>query len=161
MFDPYPDPEGSSLMSNEATVEGAIRESLDFDPRIPDPGAIAVAVMDGVATLRGTLGRFSQRRAAVSDARKVDGVYEVDDQLDVRLMIDERREDADIRGAALQVLMWDSEVPADLIDVKVKDGWLTLTGRVSYQFESDAAYKAVADLFGVIDLTNEIKVVNP
>jgi osmotically-inducible protein OsmY len=148
-------------MSNEATVEGAIRESLECDPRIPDPGAVAVAVFDGTATLRGTLGSFSQRRAAVRDAGKIEGVVDVDDQIDVRLLIDEQREDADIRGAALQALMWDSEVPADLIDVKVDEGWVTLTGRVSYQFESDAAYEDVADLFGVIDVTNEIKVVNP
>jgi hypothetical protein len=37
-------------------------------------------------------------------------------------------------------------VPADLIDVKVADGWVTLTGDVSYQFESDAAFEdAVRD----------------
>jgi osmotically-inducible protein OsmY len=148
-------------MSNEATLEGAIRESLDFDPRVPDPDAVAVAVVDGIATLRGTLGSFSQRRAAVGDARKIDGIYDVDDQLDVRLLNDDRREDADLRGAALQILMWDSEVPSDLIDVKVSYGWVTLTGQVSYQFESDAAYQDVADLVGVVDLTNEIKVVNP
>jgi hypothetical protein len=74
-------------------------------------------VVDGIATLRGTLGRFSQRRAAVGDARKINGIYDVHDQLDVRLLNDDRREDADLRGAALQILMWDSEVPADLIDV--------------------------------------------
>jgi hypothetical protein len=43
----------------------------------------------------------------------------------------------------------------------VNYGWVTLTGQVSYQFESDAAYEDVADLVGVVDLTNEIKVVNP
>jgi len=55
--------------------------------------------------------------------------------------------------------MWDVEVPSDLIDVKVKDGWVTLTGEVGYQFESDAAFDDVASLFGVVGITNEIKVV--
>ena len=36
-----------------------------------------------------------------------------------------------------------------------------MTGEVSYQFQSDAAYDDVADVFGVIGITNEIRVVNP
>lgn len=148
-------------MPTDSTIEHAVRESLDFDPRLPEPAQVAVAVETGTAVIRGTVGSLSQRRAAVSDARKVDGVDDVDDQIDVRLLDDDRREDADIRGIALQLLMWDTEVPADLIDVKVKDGRVTLTGEVSYQFESDAAYDDVADLIGVFGVTNEIAVVNP
>jgi osmotically-inducible protein OsmY len=145
----------------ETTIEDAIRESLNFDPRIPDPSQVAVAVETGTAIMRGTVGSLSQRRAAVRDARDVDGVDDVDDQIDVRLMDDDHRADADIRGVALQILMWDTQVPADLIDAKVKDGWVTLTGEVSYQFESDAAYDGVVDLIGVVGVTNEIAVVNP
>jgi osmotically-inducible protein OsmY len=54
--------------------------------------------------------------------------------------------------------MWDSNVPADLVDVDVRDGWVTLTGEVSHQFESDAAYDDIASLHGVLGITNEIKV---
>jgi hypothetical protein len=36
-----------------------------------------------------------------------------------------------------------------------------LTGEVSYQFQTDAAYNDVADVFGVIGITNDIRVVNP
>ncbi len=57
--------------------------------------------------------------------------------------------------------MWDAEVPAPVIDVRVKDGWVTLKGEVSYQFESDAAYDDVAGLLGVVGVTNEINVVTP
>jgi osmotically-inducible protein OsmY len=45
----------------------------------------------------------------------------------------------EIRGAGLQNLIWDAEVPSDSIDVKVQDGWATLKGDVSFQFQSDAA----------------------
>jgi hypothetical protein len=57
-----------------------------------------------------------------------------------------KREDDEIRGTALQFLTWDVEVPSDSIDVKVQDGWVTLKGDVSYQFESDAAYDDVASM---------------
>ena len=75
-------------MPTDTTTEDRIRESLDCDPRIPDPEQVAVAVEGGTATLRGTAGSFSQRRAAGGDARAVEGVDSVDDQIDVRLMYD-------------------------------------------------------------------------
>ncbi|HEY2319186.1 MAG TPA: BON domain-containing protein [Solirubrobacteraceae bacterium] len=147
-------------MSTATPIEDAIRESLSLDPRISDPEQVAVSFEDGTAILRGTLGSFSQRRAVVSDTRKVEDVNDVDDQLQVRLLNDDRRDDADLRGIALQMLVWDREVPSDLVDVKVSDGWVTLTGEVGYQFESDAAYDDVAGLLGVVGITNEIVVVN-
>jgi osmotically-inducible protein OsmY len=144
-----------------AGIEDAVRDSLVLDPRLPDPEQVAVSADGDTVTLRGTVGSFSQRRAATDDAYDIDGVDYVEDELKVRLLTESRREDADIRGMALQILMWDSQVPADLIDVKVEDGWVTLTGDVSYQFESDAAFEDVADMLGVVGVTNNIRVTTP
>ena len=148
-------------MLTNTPLEDEVITSLDLDPRIPDSLEIAVSAGDGTVALRGSVESFRQRRAAVEDARKVDGVYEVDDQLKVSLLGPDRREDDEIRGAALQVLIWDIEVPSDSVDVKVTDGWITLKGDVSYQFQSDAAYDDVASLYGVYGITNEIRVTNP
>jgi BON domain len=142
-------------VSNNATVERAVRDSLNHDPRISDPSEVAVTALDGAVILRSTVGSVSQRRAAGSDARGVEGV---DNQLEVRLLERGRRTGADIPAMALQLLMWDSEVPGDLVDVNVRDGWATLTGEITHQFESDAAYDGIAGLDGVIGITNEIKV---
>jgi osmotically-inducible protein OsmY len=142
-------------------LEDEVIASLDLDPRIPDSIEIAVSADGGIVTLRGSVESFRQRRAAAQDARNVEGVYEVDDQLKVSLLGSDRREDDEIRGAALQILIWDAEVPSDLVDVKVQDGWVTLKGDVGYQFESDAAYDDVASLYGVYGITNEIRVTNP
>jgi osmotically-inducible protein OsmY len=150
-----------SKMLTSTVLEDEIRSSLVDDPRIPDPSDIAIAADDGVVTLRGTVGSFRQRRAAVADARAVDQDYDVRDELNVRLLDDWTREDAEIRGIALQILMWDIEVPAEAIDVKVSEGWVTLKGTVTYQFESDAAFEDIAGLYGVFGITNEIKVVSP
>ena len=145
-------------MLTNTTLEDAVTDRLGLDPRIPDATEIAVSADAGTVTLRGTVERFSQRRAAVQDVRQIDDVYEVDDQLKVNLIGADRREDDEIRGVALQALIWDTEVPSDLVDVKVEDGWITLKGDVGFQFQSDAAYDDVASLFGVYGVTNEIKV---
>ena len=148
-------------MLTDTPLADAVIASLETDPRIPDSLEIAVAANDGIVTLRGTVESFSQRRAAAQDAKLIDGTYDVDNQLKINLIGANRRDDDEIRGAALQNLVWDVDVPSDFVDVKVSDGWVTLTGDVSYQFESDAAYDDVASLYGVLGVTNEIIVSNP
>ena len=145
-------------MFTDTPLSDAVIAKLALDPRIPDSLEIAVAEDDGIVTLRGAVESFSQRRAAAQDAKNVDGVYDLDNQLEVSLTGADRREDDEIRGAALQNLIWDVDVPSDLIEVKVNDGWVTLKGDVSYQFQSDAAYDDVAGLYGVLGVTNEIAV---
>jgi osmotically-inducible protein OsmY len=145
-------------MFTDTPLADAVIANLDLDPRIPDSLEIAVAEDDGIVTLRGTVESFSQRRAAAQDAKNVDGVYDLDNQLKVSLTGADRREDDEIRGAALQNLIWDVDVPSDFVDIKVNDGWVTLKGDVSYQFQSDAAYDDVASLYGVLGITNEITV---
>jgi osmotically-inducible protein OsmY len=148
-------------MLTDTPLADAVIATIEGDPRIPDSLEIAVAANDGIVTLRGTVESFSQRRAAAQDAKLIDGTYDVDNQLKINLIGANRRDDAEIRGAALQNLVWDVEVPSDFVDVKVSDGWVTLKGDVSYQFESDAAYDDVASLYGVLGVTNEITVSNP
>jgi osmotically-inducible protein OsmY len=148
-------------VATRASIETEVLEALRADPRLPHPEEIAVAVDEDAVTLRGTVGSFIQRRGAIRDARGVDGVRYVYDELSVRLLDAAQRSDAELRGMALQAIAWDAEAPAEQIDVKVTDGWVTLRGVVSWRFESEAAYEDVANLFGVIGITNEIRVINP
>ena len=145
-------------MLTDNSLEDAVINTLKLDPRLPDSNDIAVSADDELVVLRGSVESFGQRRAAAEDARNVDGVYDVDNQLKVNLLDADRREDDEIRGVALQALIWDTEVPSDTIDVKVQEGWITLKGDVAFQFQSDAAYDDVATLYGVYGVTNEIKV---
>ena len=148
-------------MFKNSPLEDDVIARLEADPRIADSAEIAVAGDGAVVTLRGSVERFSERRAAEHDARGVRGVYEVINHLKVNLLGADRREDDEIRGAALQNLTWDAEVPSDSVDVRVQDGWVTLKGDVSFQFQSDAAYDDVSRLYGVAGVTNEIKVTTP
>ena len=145
-------------LTNDRVIDD-VRAELASDPRLPAPGEIAVESFGDTVTLRGTVGSFAQRRAAVADARRTRGVLDVYDELDLRVLDRDRREDAEIRGAALQRLSWDSEIPADYLDVHVEDGWITLKGDVDYQFQSDLAFDDVTALYGVTGVTNEIKVI--
>src|SRR3954454_406355 len=117
-----------------------VRAEIASDPRIPYADEIAVSAYGDEVTLRGTVGSFAQQQEAVADARRTRGVVDVLDELQVRILDRDRREDAEIRGAALQRLAWDSKIPGDYLEVGVKDGWVTLKGEVASQFQSDMAF---------------------
>ena len=146
-------------MFKSSPLERGVIARLEDDPRI-DPAEIAVVGDGAIITLRGTVKRFSQRRAAEYDALSVDGVSEVINHLKVTPAETDRRQDDEIRGAALNHLMWDADVPSGAIDVTVDGGRVTLRGDVSFQFECDAAYEDVLRLYGVVAVTNEITVTN-
>jgi len=148
-----------TMTMTDDNIESAVRAELQGDPRLPYVSEIAVEAYGGAVTLRGTVGSFAQQRAAVADARRTRGVFDIFDELEVRLLNEDRREDAEIRGAALQRLMWDPEIHGEDIDVAVKDGWVTLKGEVNRQYQSDNAFNHVASLYGVTGVTNDIEVV--
>ena len=80
-------------MFKNSQLENDVITRLENDPRIQDSADIAVASDGGTVTLRGTVERFSQRRAAERDARAVDGVDAVINHLKVNQPGADRLED--------------------------------------------------------------------
>jgi osmotically-inducible protein OsmY len=144
-------------MSENQFITDEIRATLERDERLPHPAEVAVSERHGTVTLRGSVGSFHQRRAAVRIARSATGVVAVEDELWVDPR--DRWRDNEIRGAALQALMASTDVPAERVDVIAENGWLTLKGEVKHQYESSAAFETVRRLSGVGGITNEIKVI--
>jgi osmotically-inducible protein OsmY len=142
----------------DVQLADAVRSALEQNPRISNPRDVAISVVHGAVTLRGTVPTFKQRRIAVEAVKNIKGVTFVADELRVRLLGDDRPDD-ELRGAALQALICDPNVPADSVDVEITDRWVTLKGEVKHQSESDAAFDDVARLEGVGGVTNEIRVV--
>ena len=134
-----------------------VEEELDWDPKV-DSSAVAVSAAGGVITLRGTVGAYTEKCDAKWDALRVQGVVQVDDELEVALLDEYRRDDADLRGAVLQALALNSLVPST-IDAKVEDGWVTLTGTASSQFQRAEAEHATIRIRGVCGITNDVQLV--
>ena len=143
-------------MSN-AELESNVADELYWDPKV-DSAAIAVSAQDGAVTLRGTVGTFREKREAQQDAEKVHGVKKVDNELEVRVLDEDRREDADLRGAVLQALLLDSLVPST-IDANVDNGSVTLTGKANWQYERKEAEFIASNILGVVDVDNKIELV--
>ena len=132
-----------------------VHNALDWEPSI-DATAIGVTVNDGVVTLRGDVASYSEKHAAERVALHVYGVKAVANDLNVRLISSYQRNDSDIAKAAVTALKWNTLLPADRLGVAVTDGWVTLTGTVDWQYQRDAAARAMRDLTGVKGVTNSI-----
>jgi osmotically-inducible protein OsmY len=145
-------------MPQDFELEDNVKAALARDPRVDHDQAVAVFASAGAVTLRGTVETVKQRHAAVEDAHAVTGVDVVYDELNLRPLPHDPRDD-EIRGKALQLLTRDPRVHETTVDVEVDGGWLTLKGEVRHQHESDAAFEDVAQLEEVGGITNAIKVV--
>jgi osmotically-inducible protein OsmY len=133
----------------------AVNEELLWDPRVDPVEIAAEADYNGHVTLRGTVGSFRQKHEARRAAERVVGVTKVKNDLRIQILDVDRQVDSAVRGAVLQVLMLDSLVPST-IDAKVKDGFVTLTGSASWQFERDEAEMVAMNVIGVTGLEDEV-----
>jgi osmotically-inducible protein OsmY len=140
-------------MNDQELVANVIDE-LFWDPKV-NSEAIAVSADGGVVTVRGTVGSFLEKREVRKAAERVWGVVSVTNELEVELMGDQRREDADLRGDVLQALMLDSLVPTT-VDAWVDHGFVGLTGTVDWQYQRDEAEFVAGNGIGVVGLENDI-----
>jgi osmotically-inducible protein OsmY len=141
-------------MSFDTDLTADVSDELFWDPKL-DSAAIAVSAADGTITMRGTVGSLREKREAKKAAERVFGVISVDNQLQVRLMNDDKRADSELRGDVLQALMLDSIVPKT-VDAKVDDGFVTLTGTANWQYERDEAEFVASNIVGALDVIDEI-----
>jgi osmotically-inducible protein OsmY len=134
-----------------------VESALDWEPSL-DARDIGVAVHEGVVTLRGDVSSYAQKVAAERVALRIYGVKAVANDLTVHVPNQFARTDTEIAQAAIAALNWNTMVAKDRVTVTVTDGWLTLKGTVDWQYQKEAAVKAVRNLAGVKGVTNEIAV---
>ena len=144
-------------MKTDLQLQKDVLDELAFEPSI-DHRHIGVAVDCGVVTLSGHATSFAEKMGAEHAARRVAGVKALAIELDVKLPSDSRRSDAEIAKSVENTLMWTSSVPINFINIMVENGWVTLSGDVDWQYQSNAAADAVRPLLGVTGLTNLIQV---
>jgi osmotically-inducible protein OsmY len=147
---------GRSPMSDK-TLRQSIIDELDFEPSI-DAASIGVAVDEGIVTLTGHVGSYVERLAAEKAVRKVRGVRAVVEEIQVRFPSGPVPRDEDIARQAVQLLDWNGLVPPDVIQVGVKDGWVTLTGSVHWQYQRSEAEAGLRRLPGIKGINNLIEI---
>jgi osmotically-inducible protein OsmY len=143
------------IMLQDSQLQKAVIAELGWEPSV-DSAHIGVSAHDGVVTLNGHVQNFSQKLAAEKAVGRVKGVKSVAEEIEVKLPFDIERGDEDIASAAIERLAWDSSVPRDAVKVRVEKGWVTLSGKVDWHYQKEAAALGVGTLHGVIGVSNQI-----
>jgi osmotically-inducible protein OsmY len=146
-------------MSLDDELRQDVRDELEREPSV-DPDVVAVSVRDGCVALRGAVGSPREKREAAEAAARVRGVVAVDNELEVRLPTEQRREDAALRADILQALMLDGAVP-ETVDARVEGGSVTLTGSARWPYQREDAELVAANVGGTADVLDAIELQHP
>ena len=142
-------------MKTDARIREDVLDQLSWESNIDDR-QIGVAVENGVVTLSGVVDSYTTKMAAEKAAKKVSGVKAVAEDIEVKYGDAYKKTDKEIAKAVVNALEWNISVPNDKIMVKVEDGWVYLSGEVKWDFQRNAAKKAVENLLGVKYVSNNI-----
>ena len=116
---------------DDIVLQQLVIDELEFEPSI-DAANIGVAVNSGVVTLTGHVGSYAEKIAAERAAQRVRGVRAIAQEIQVRYPSDKKTSDDEIAKRAADILAWDARVPDEVIQIKVQNGWVTLTGTVEW-----------------------------
>jgi osmotically-inducible protein OsmY len=131
-----------------------VLNELAFEPRV-DHRDIAIAVRDGIVTLRGTVPSLAQKWAAEEAVKRVDGVRGIAEELQVG-GVEFTPSDSEIAAAIGNILLWDSYMP-ETIRLFVEDGRVKLSGEADWNFQVEDAVRAIARVRGVREVHNDLR----
>ena len=144
-----------TIQRSDKELQTNVTDELSYNPSI-NAAHLGVLANDGVVTLSGEVDSLPERHAAKRAAMRVGGVKAVADQMAVRDPGTSGTKDTDIAEAASQMLTWAVDVPADTVKAGVRDHMITLSGTVTWQYQREAAARAVMYIRGVTAVTNTI-----
>ncbi len=141
---------------SDMELQQKVIDELDFEPRV-NAAHIGVAAHKGVVTLNGYVSSYAEKLAAEKAARRVKGVHGIAQELEVRFAEGKKTADDEIASRAINIIHWSTMLPIDAVQVRVQNGWITLTGQVEWQYQRANAEVVVRLLSGVRGVTNNIR----
>ena len=146
-------------MKTDDKLKRDVEEELRWDPDLGEAD-IAVSVKNAVVTLTGFARSYGQKLQAEEDAKRVAGVLGLANDIDVRLPVINRRPDPDIARDAVAALHSELPYTADRVQVVVKEGRVTLEGKVEWHYQRERAESALRRIRGLKSITNLIDVMS-
>ncbi len=142
------------MNKTDIQLKADIEEELLWDPKV-NAAKIGVTVDKGAVSLLGTVDSYAEKWAAEDATKRVSGVRTIAQDLKVKVLTAHARNDSEIATAIQSAFKWDVVVP-ETVTAKVQNGSVTLEGQVAWNYERDAAERAVRYLAGVVSVQNLI-----
>jgi osmotically-inducible protein OsmY len=139
---------------SDQDIHATVSDELLYTPSVD--AHVGVAVDGGAVTLSGEVGSLPERVAAKRAVMRVSGVKAVANELRVRVLQTPGTDDADIAETAGRLLGWAVDVPSETVKAEVHEHVITLSGHVTWDYQRDAAARAVMYIRGVTAVANVI-----
>jgi len=143
-------------MRSDTDIKRDVEDELRSDPTI-DATDIAVAVKNGVVTLTGFARTYMDKFGAEAAAKRVADVVGLANDIEVTLSRADQRPDPEIARDAVAALRSRLPLSSSRVRVVVDKGWVTLEGEVEWNYQREAAERAVRRLKGVKGVINSIQ----
>ena len=142
--------------SNEE-LQKDVMDGIKWEPLL-HAAEIGVTAEDGIVTLSGIVDSYAKKMEAEAAAKNVAGVKAVVEKITIEYGGASTHTDNDVAREIMAAFKWNWEVPSDLVKVSVENGWVTLEGTTEWNYQKEAAQKAIRHLAGVKGVTNLIKI---
>jgi osmotically-inducible protein OsmY len=139
----------------DSDIQERVEKELEWSRQVTDAANIGVAVSDGVVSLSGEVNSYSEKVAAGKAALRTRGVSAIANDIVVKFHRRERT-DAEIAESARNVLKWNATIPRNAVEIEVRDGVVTLSGQVEWEYQRRAAKRAIQDLRDVKGVFSQI-----
>jgi osmotically-inducible protein OsmY len=144
-------------MRTDSDVKRDVEDELKYDPDL-STAEIGVSVKNGVVALTGFVRSYSQKLQAETDAKRINGVLGVANDLEVRFESVDARPDPDIARDVIAQMKLELPFSYEKIKTVVKNGWVTLEGDVEWNYQRTRAESAALRVKGVLGVSNFVKV---
>jgi osmotically-inducible protein OsmY len=144
-------------MRSDEDIKRDVEAELRWDHDI-DATDIAVSVKNGVVTLTGYVRSYLQKHEAERDAKRVNGVLAVANDLEVRLPVIHQKPDPEIAREVVEEIKSELPYSYTLIKAVVSNGWVTLEGDVEWHYQKERAEAAARRAKGVKGVSNFIMI---
>lgn len=148
---------GGREMRTDEDIKNDVLEEIDWDPQI-ESTEVGVTVSDGAVSLLGTVSSYSEKLAAERAAKRVRGVHAIADEIEVKYPSHRALSDANIAERISNIIEWNTSIPKDAVQAKVRNGFVTLTGDVDWNYQREIARNQIANVRGVTAVSNLINV---
>ena len=136
--------------------EKQVQDRLSWNNEI-DESQISVSVINGNATLKGCVTTYPEKVLAEIEASMVVGIKSINNEIEVKFSEKlGKQSDKDVEEAMYCLLDANSEINTNDVKVTVKEGIISLEGKVNSLWKREKIQKMASQIKGVNSIKNNI-----
>lgn len=141
--------------SNQS-LQYVVQEALRWEPQLQGT-QFGVIANNGVITLTGITDSYFKKMEAEKITKNIAGVRALIERIAVVVHDDHQQTDEEIGAKILSVYQSSFTIPDNKIKVTIENGWVTLEGKVHWNYQKNAAEDALYPIQGIRGISNLIQ----